>query len=633
MPLDLAIGQIYHVGYDLRDPYSICGGFQDNSSWCGPSNSRNGIGILSRDWTAIAGGDGEWALFDPSDDTKIWTDTQDGSLAVFDRAAQQSIDISPWPVDAFTSRAGISREKYRFNWDSPLAFSPQDPHVAYFGGDVVFETADGGKTWRPISGDLTRNEKAHQIASGGPLTLDVSGAEYYDTLLAISPSSADAKTIWTGSDDGLVHVTTDGGITWRDVTPQQLPRYARVESIDATSADPKTAYIAVDRHDLGDRAPYLFATNDGGASWRRIDAGLPRDASTHVVRLDPKDATVLYAGTERGVYYSASAGRAWLPLQFNLPVAPVYDLQVQPQANDLIVATHGRSFWIFDDLTPIQQSARIGGAPYLFALRPGTLWAQWPPIETGDGNSLPDNFAVGANPKGPALITFWQTHPAHARPRIAIVDASGKIVRHLSGSYKTDDGTKYWVSNAAGYNRLAWDGLEDGPVRWSGTTLGNAGPLTGAEALPGTYTIRLEIDGRTQEQPFVLRADPRSAWTPADLTARHAYLSRLFDDVSAIDVVLNAIDSQKSALRARHDATAAARRAQLDDARRMLTADDEHDEDSIAKPDRIRERILAAAGALGGSLQPPSAAHLANAQAVQRDFEQALAAAKGVVDR
>jgi photosystem II stability/assembly factor-like uncharacterized protein len=633
MPLDLAIGQIYHVGYDLQDPYSICGGFQDNSSWCGPSNSRNGIGILSRDWTAIAGGDGEWALFDPSDPTKIWTDTQDGSLGVFDRTTQQSVDVSPWPNDAFTSRAGISKNAYRFNWDSPLAFSPHDPHVAYFGGNVIFKTTDGGKTWTPFSGDLTRDEKAHELASGGPISLDVSGAEYYDTLLAIAPSSADENTVWAGSDDGLVHVTTDAGATWRDVTPRGLPRYARIEAIDATSASAGTAYVAVDRHDLGDRNPYLFATDDGGTSWRRIDAGLPRDASTHVIRLDPKNSNLLYAGTERGVYDSLDAGRHWSPLQFNLPAAPVYDLQIQPRANDLIVATHGRSMWILDDLRPIQESAHIGSAPYLFPVRDGTLWAQWPPIEGGDGNSLPDNFAIGPNPKGPALITFWQTHPARTRPQIAIVDANGKIVRHLSGSYDTADGKKYWVSNAAGYNRLAWDGMEDGPVRWTGTTLQNAGPYTGPEALPGTYTIRLTIDGHTQEQPFTLKADPRNPWTAADLEARHTYLSRLYADISAIDTMLDAIDARKAALRKRHDANASAENTRLDDERRILTANDRNDEDSIARPDRIRERLFAAAGAIGGSFQPPTAAHLANAADVQRDFDRTIAEAKGVADR
>jgi photosystem II stability/assembly factor-like uncharacterized protein len=629
MPLDFAIGQVYHVGYDMQDPYSICGGFQDNSTWCGPSNSRNGIGILARDWTSSAGGDGEWALFDPSDPNKVWTDTQDGSLGIFDRTTQQSSDVSPWPNDPFTSRANISDKKYRFNWDSPLAFSPQDPHTAYFGGNVVFKTTDGGKTWAPLGGDLTRDEKAHQTASGGPISLDVSGAEYYDTLLAISPSVADAKTIWAGSDDGLVHVTRDGGATWADVTPRGLPRYARVESIDASTPDANAAYIAIDRHDLGDRSPYLFATTDGGTTWRRIDAGLPRTASTRVLRADPKNPNVLYAGTEQGVWYTRDLGRSWLPLQFNMPAAPVYDLQIQPVANDLIVATHGRSFWILDDLTPIQDGAKIGAEPYLFPLRPGTLWAQWGPIESGDGGSLPSNFAIGPNPKGPALITFWQRHPARTRPTISIVDAAGKIVRHLSGSYKTDDGLKYWVSNATGYNRLAWDGMEDGPVRWDGTTLQNAGPLTGAEALPGTYTIRLAVDGHVQEQPFVLKADPRSPWTADDLARRHAYLSSLYDDVSQIDTLLNAFDAKARSLRGRHDAASLATLRRLASARATLTANDQNDEDSIAKPDRIRERVFGAAGSIGGSFQPPTAAHLANVADVQAEFERTLASAKG----
>jgi photosystem II stability/assembly factor-like uncharacterized protein len=628
MPLDLAIGQIYHIASDNGDPYRVCGGLQDNSSWCAPSNSLNGVGILDRDWLSVAGGDGQFAIPDPADPNKIWTDTQDGSLSIFDTTTRQSIDVSPWPRDAFTAAGTLAAQTYRFNWNSPLAFSPHDPHVAYFGGDVVFQTHDGGATWNPISGDLTRNEKDHQRPSGGPISLDVSGAEYYDTLLAIAPSQADAKTIWTGSDDGLVHVTRDGGTTWQDVTPKTMPHYARIEAIDASSADANVVYLAADRHDLGDRAPYLFATNDGGASWQRIDATLPRDASTHVVRVDPRNANMLYAGTEEGVWTSVDRGRTWTPLKFNLPAVPVYDLQIQRAANDLLVATHGRSMWILDDLTPLQEHSHIGAGPYLFAPRPGTLWAQWPPVETGDGGSLPANFSAAANPKGPALLTFWQNRPARVRPAIAIVAADGTIVRHLSGSYLTDDGRKFWVTNAAGYNRLAWDGLEDGPVRWDGTSLQNMGPLTGPEAMPGTYTIRLTIDGHTQEQPFVLKADPRSPYATDDLIARHAYLTRLYADVSAIDVLLNRADARRRALRSRSDAAAKAQLAQLDALRDSLTSDALHDEDSIGKPDRIREQLLAAAGAIGSSFQPPTAAHLANAAALQATYETTIAAAE-----
>lgn len=633
MPLNEAIGQVYHVGYDLGDPYNVCGGFQDNSTWCGPSNSRNGIGVLERDWTGITGGDGTWALFDPADPERIWSDTQDGVLTIFDRRAQQSIDIEPWPRDPFTSTRGLADERYRFNWNSPVAFSPQDPHVAYFGGDAVFRTADGGRTWAAISGDLTRNEKQHQRASGGPVTLDVSGAEYYDTLLVIAPSPKDAQTMWAGTDDGLVQLTRDGGTSWKNVTPAQLPRYARIECVDVSPSDAASAYLAADRHDLGDPAPYLFATTDFGATWRRIDLGLPRSASTHVIRLDPRNPAILYAGTEQGIWYSSNRGSTWLPLQFNLPSTPVYDLQIHPVANDLIVATHGRSFWILDDLTPIQEASRVGRGAFLFPVRPGTLWAQWPPIEGGDQNSLPGNVFVGQNPKGPALITFWQDTPAKVRPAIEVVDAAGNVIRHLSGSFQTDEGLKYWVTNVGGYNRLAWDGIEDGPVRWNGTTLQNAGPLTGAEALPGEYTIRLNAGDRRFAQPFTLRADPRNPWTAAELAERHTWLRRLYADISQIDTLLNAIDAQERALRRRRDDASVARLGALDAVRGEVTADDRRDEDSIGKPDRLRERVFALTGTIGGSYQPPFAAHRAAADAVQHDFDRIMASAKSVVNR
>jgi hypothetical protein len=495
----------------------------------------------------------------------------------------------------------------------------------------VFKTTDAGRTWKPISGDLTRNEKIHQQVSGGQISLDVSGAEAYDTLLVITPSAADPQIVWAGSDDGLVHVTRDGGASWHDVTPPGLPRYARVESVDAAPADAGSVVIALDRHDLGDRSPYLFATHDGGRTWRRIDAGLPRDASTHVVRMDPKDARTLYAGTERGVYYSMSGGTTWLPLQFNLPPSPVYDLQIQPRANDLIVATHGRSFWILDDLTPIQEAGRAGRTPMLFPIRPGTQWAQYTPIEAGDGGALYNGGFVGPNPKGPALITFFQRAPAKRRPELDIVDAAGRVVRHLRGSYETDDGKKYWVSNATGYNRLAWDGTEDGPVRWHGTTLQNMGPLTGAEALPGAYTVRLRIDGALFEQPFVLAADPRSPWTAEQRTARHAFLQQLNADFSEIDVLLNAIDVKEKKLRHGPRTRQSLRRLQeLAAVRDALTANDRNDEDSIARPDRLREQI----GAAGlGALQPPFAAHLATLHDLQADFDRRVPALRAIVLR
>ncbi|HYZ15867.1 MAG TPA: hypothetical protein VE591_05680, partial [Candidatus Acidoferrum sp.] len=284
----IPLAQIYHVGYDDQKPYTICGGFQDNSSWCAPSAPRNGVGLLNRDWFAIAGGDGMYAIPDPTDPSLIWTNTQDGVLAIYDVKARQAIDVSPWPRDVFTATDSLARSPYRFNWNAPLAFSPQDGHVVYFGGNVVFKTTDRGRHWSPISPDLTRNEKQHQLASGGQLTLDVSGAEYYDTLLAIAPSPKDPQVIWTGSDDALIHLSRDGGAHWSDVTPKGWPKYGRVHTVDASPHAAGTAFAVLDRHDVGDNHPYLYATDDFGATWHNVTGNLPGDANARVVRQDPR---------------------------------------------------------------------------------------------------------------------------------------------------------------------------------------------------------------------------------------------------------------------------------------------------------------------------------------------------------
>jgi len=630
-PSNIAIAQTYHVGYDLRSPYTVCTGLQDNSSWCAPSNTRNGVGVLDRDWTAIAGGDGVWAWPDPVDPALIWTDTQDGVLTIYDSRAHQSIDASPFPRDPFTSLAGLANNAYRFNWNSPLAFSPQNPHVAYFGGNVVFRTADRGRHWTPISPDLTRNEKAHQRVSGGPITLDVSGAEFYDTILDVAPSSRDGGVIWIGTDDGLVQLTRDGGAHWANVTPPNWPRYGRVEAVEPGHFAAGTAFANIDRHDLGDRAPYLYMTDDFGVTWHSISANLPADTPVRTVRQDPKNADVLYAGTETGVWVSLDRGVRWERLQLNLPTTPVFDLRIQPVANDLIVATHGRGIYILDDLAPIQAlaTARATGIA-MFPVRKATLYAQWPPVETGDGGTLPNNYFVGANPPPGALLSFYLRAPARSRPRIEIVDASGHVVRHLAGSYDSPEGRKYFVTNNAGVNRLAWDGLEDPPVKWRGTTRPNRGP-DGPEALPGMYVARLHVDGTTFERAFEFAADPASPWTLTQLGERHAFLMQLDAEFSQIDTLLNRIDDEKRKLVRLAGPAAAARRERLDSVRATLTSDARNDEDSIGRPDRLRERIGGLIGALGASFQPPLAAHLAAAAQLKTVFDETLAQARSAL--
>ena len=624
-PSNIALAQMYHVGYDLRTPYNVCAGLQDNSTWCTSSNTHNGIGVLDRDWISIAGGDGVWAWPDPLDSSLIWTDTQDGVLTIYDSKAKQVVDVSPYPRDPFTSLAGTSKNKYRFNWNSPIAFSPQDGHIAYFGGNVVFRTADRGRNWTAISPDLTRNEKEHQQVSGGPISLDVSGAESYDTILDIAPSPLAAGTMWVGTDDGLIQITRDAGTTWQNVTPASIPKYGRIETVEPGHFAAGTAFANVDRHDLGDKAPYLFMTEDFGATWKSIAANLPANAPVRTIRQDLKNPDVLYAGTETGVWVSFDRGGAWSHLQLNLPTTPVYDLRVHPVANDLIVATHGRGLFILDDLAPIQQLAKARAAgTYLFPVRASTLFAQWPPIETGDGGALPNNYFVGKNPPNGATISFYQRTKAANRPTVEIVDAQNRVVRHYAGSYDTDEGPKFYLTNVPGINRFAWNGMEDGPEKWHGTTRPNRGPDDGPEALPGRYVARVHIDGKMLEQAFTLAPDPQSPWTLVQLGERHAFLARLTKDYSQIDAALNRIDTERRSLTGKPGS--AARLEQLAASKAMLTSDARNDEDSIGRPNQIRERIAGLMGTLGSSFQPPLQAHLDSAAELNSVFETTMAA-------
>jgi hypothetical protein len=484
-----------------------------------------------------------------------------------------------------------------------------------------------------ISPDLTRDEKAHQGVSGGPISLDVSGAEYYNTLLDIAPSSLDAGVIWTGSDDGLVHVTRDGGTTWNDVTPADWPHAGRIEAVEPGRFAPGTAFLNIDRHELGDRAPYLYMTDDYGASWHSIVGNLPAQTPVRTIRQDPKSPDILYAGTETGVWISFDRGARWSSLKLNLPTTPVFDLRIQPVADDLIVATHGRGIFILDDLAPLQALAaarQAGGA--LFPIRNATLFAQWPPIETGEGGALPSNFVVGQNPPAGALLAFYERSRPRVRPTIDIVAADGRIVRHLAGSTESDEGRKFVVPSEPGINRLAWDGLEDGPVKWHGTTRQNRGPDGGPEALPGRYVARLHLAGQTFEQPFELAADPASPWTLTQLGDRHAFLSALFAEFSQVDTLLNRIDDDERRLGHATDAATVAKRARLDAARRLLTSDARNDEDGIGRPDRVRERLGGLIGALGSSFQPPLAAHLAAAEQLKTVVTQTVAQAQSALD-
>ncbi len=611
----IPLAQVYHVGWDQRKPYTLCGGLQDNFSWCAPTTARNGVGLMNRDWYAVAPDDGMFAIPDPLDPNLVWSNNQNGVLTIYDARARQSTDVSPYPRDPFAAPGALAESPYRFNWTAPLAFSPQDGHVAYFGGNVVFASSDRGRHWAPISPDLTRNEKEHQRPSGGPLTLDLSGAETFDTLLALAPSPKEAGVIWAGSDDGLVQLTRDGGAHWRDVTPAGWARYGRVAAIDASPHAGGTAFVALDRHDEGDRAPHVYVTDDYGAHWSGLAAGLPANVPVRVVRQDPREPNLLFAGTETGLWFSLDRGARWERLRAGLPAVPVYDLGVQQSTGDLLVASHGRGFFVLDDLAPLRglAAARRDGAAF-FTVREATLWASFP---SDEGMTPADRF-VGPNAPAGALLSFYQRAPAKQPPWLEIADAGGRVVRTLRGE-------KDGVPNDTGLNRAVWDGNEDGPAPWTGTSRQNMGLPAGPEALPGRYAARLHLAGRTFEQSFDLVDDPQSPWTAREREERHAFLATALGWYDRIDRALNAID-------ARAARAAPPERARLAALRRELTSDPRNDKDSLTRPNRLRERLAGAIYSVGGiTLQPPFAAHAAAFDALRPDLERALRAAAALL--
>ncbi|MGH9408364.1 MAG: VPS10 domain-containing protein, partial [Vicinamibacterales bacterium] len=436
--------QFYHVNYDMQKPYMVCGGLHDNGTWCGPSNSLLSEGIRKNDWFTVGGGDGFFAVPDLKEPWRVYNDLQGGVISVTDTRSGASRAIAPYPNRIGSVGDAMEFHKHRFNWNSPIALGP-DGTTVYFGGESLFRSTNHGQSWDIISPDLTTNDKNKQKSSGEPIVTDNTAAEFYCTIITIGPSMKDPNVIWVGTDDGNVQVTRDAGKHWENVignVPGLKPN-AWIPTVEASPYDPGTAFIAADHHQDNDYTAYFFKTTDYGKTWTRLNLGLPPTVTgwPHVIRQDPKNPKVLYAGTELGLWVSFDGGAKWTSLRQNLPPVPVRDIQIHPRDNDLIIATHGRGMYILDDITALQHiDDAMATEAQLFDIRPATRWTIW----NKDG-SLGQAVWRGPNPPEGAVIDYYLKGPAQD-VTMTVTDKSGKTIRTVRN-----------LPHEAGVNRSTWD--------------------------------------------------------------------------------------------------------------------------------------------------------------------------------
>ncbi len=540
--------QFYHVAVDNAFPYHIYGAQQDNSNVCIASRTDTGI-IGPQDWYPAGGGECGFVIPDPRDWHIIYSNNE-GFISRYDKTREQYQDLSVVPLD--NSGHGASDVIHRFQWVAPLILSPHNPDTIYTAAEAVFRSADSGKSWTQISQDLTRNDKSKQQPSGGPIQLDITSVEYYDTIFALAESPKQKGMIWAGTDDGLVHLTTDDGAHWANVSPK-MPEWSAVDLIDASPHDANTAYVAVDRHRLDDIKPYIYKTSDAGKTWSAITNGIPEGAVVRAVREDPAKRGLLYAGTELGVFFSLDDGAHWQPLQLNLPVSPVHDLVVKD--DDLVVATHGRSFWVLDNLTPLRQLNAQSAQADVILYQPQTALLLNYPTE------FDKRQPVGENPPPGAMIDYYLKSAPKDEATLDILDAKGQLVRHISSKEKKDnDQPPEWpdrvesaktIPVAEGMNRFPWDLRYEDPIKTPGAFYSGEGPR-GPKVLPGDYQVKLTVAGKSQTAPLHIVMDPRIKDTDAALQKQFELGMQVRDRISQLHRAINEIRDVKTQIKSLH---------------------------------------------------------------------------------
>ncbi|MCB9080137.1 MAG: glycosyl hydrolase [Lewinellaceae bacterium] len=514
--------QFYRVTTDNAFPYRILGAQQDNST-VRIFHRTPGRTITDRDWEPSAGGESAHLAPDPNNPNIVYAGSYKGYMSRVDHSTGQERSTNVWPYNPAGSGAEVM--KYRFNWNFPLFFSPNDSKKLYAGSNYLHATTNGGQTWEVISPDLTRGEAETILSSGGDITQDNTGVEYYATLFAVTESSLEPGVIWAGSDDGLIHVTRDGGKTWTNVTPpaSMSPKRNMMNCIDVNPFVKGGAYVAATHYKFGDYQPYLYKTTDYGKTWELITTGIDATHYTRAIRADPKRAGLLYAGTEWGMYISFDDGSHWQPFQLNLPITSIRDLHIRDNA--LVAATHGRSFWMIDDLTPLHQLDEvIAQKPfYLFQPKPSYRLAQ---ENNASGSAL--RTAGENHPNGVIFHFFLKEMSDTAKVKLELMEMDGSLIQTYSN---TSRDRRQRLAVKSGGNRFIWDMRYPGFTDFPGMVLYSS-PNQGPRAVPGNYRARLTVNGQSVEQTFEIIKDPRLPNTPEDYQRQFDFLTKVRDRVS-----------------------------------------------------------------------------------------------------